>query len=214
MEETPPAHAPQRREMPAAPRPGPVLVLNASMEPLSVVAARRAIVLVIADKAEVIHTNGARFRSERLELRAPTVVRLQRYVHVPRRTQAGLSRRAVFLRDRNRCQYCGKTAEDVDHVVPRSRGGGHTWENVVAACRRCNSSKQDRTPAEAGLRLARPPSAPPPAFWLLVRAGGVEADWRPYLAPYLGRRWGDILDDVAVPAHGAASLLGAEAVAS
>jgi 5-methylcytosine-specific restriction endonuclease McrA len=194
VEETPPAPAGEAPRT-AAQRAGPVLVLNASMEPLSVVAPRRAVVLVITEKAEIVHENGAWFRSEHLRFRAPTVVRLSRYVHVPRRTHAGLSRRAVFLRDRNRCQYCGSVAEDVDHVLPKSRGGPHSWENVVAACRRCNATKQDRTPREAGLRLARPPSAPPPAFWLLVRAGGVEADWRPYLAPYLGRRWGDVLYD-------------------
>lgn len=173
--------------------PHPVLVLNASMEPLSVVAARRAIVLLLASKAEAIHEDGAWFRSERLALRSPTVVRLTRYVSVPRRTRSGLSRRAVFLRDGGRCQYCGVDAEDVDHVVPRSRGGEHVWENVVAACRSCNASKEDRTPREAGLRLARPPKAPPPAFWLVVRAGRVDQHWHPYLRPYLGSRWSEVL---------------------
>ncbi|MDP9023717.1 MAG: HNH endonuclease [Actinomycetota bacterium] len=159
------------------------------MEPLAVVSARRAVVLVLTSKAEVVHEDGAWFRSERLALRAPTVVRLTRYVHVPRRAHAGLSRRAVFLRDGGRCQYCHAPAEDVDHVVPRSRGGEHRWENVVAACRRCNATKQDRTPAEAGLELAVAPKAPPPAFWLVVRAGRLGHDWRPYLQPYLGARW-------------------------
>ncbi|MGH3440701.1 MAG: HNH endonuclease [Nitriliruptorales bacterium] len=182
------------------PRPGPVLVLNASMEPLAVVAARRAVVLVLTSKAEVIHADGAWFRSERVALRSPTVVRLVQYVRVPRRRQAGLSRRAVFLRDRGRCQYCGDAAEDVDHVLPRSRGGEHTWDNVVAACRGCNASKQDRTPREAGLKLATAPAAPPPTFWLLVRAGRVGENWRPYLQPYLGRRWGDVLDHVTASA--------------
>lgn len=191
MEDVPPAHG-VGTQVPA----GPVLVLNASMEPLSVVPPRRAIVLILTSKAVAIHSDGAWFRSEHLALRAPTVVRLMRYVDVPRRTRSGLSRRAVFLRDGERCQYCGSPAEDVDHVVPRSRGGEHRWENVVAACRRCNARKQDRTPREAGLRLARRPSAPPPAFWLLVRAGGTDADWRPYLRPYLGERWSGVLERV------------------
>ena len=163
------------------------------MEPLAVVTARRAVVLVLSSKAEVIHEDGAWFRSEHLSLRAPTVVRLNRYVKVPRRTHAGLSRRAVFLRDGWRCQYCAAPAEDVDHVLPKSRGGPHRWENVVAACRRCNAQKQDRTPQEAGLKLARKPTAPPPAFWLIVRAGRVGEDWRTYLEPHLGRRWAGVL---------------------
>lgn len=180
-----------------APRPTislPVLVLNASMEPLSIVPTRRAVVLTLAQKAEVMHEDGRWLRSESLRLRAPTVVRLQRQVRVPVRRRAGLSRRAVLLRDGQRCQYCGGTAEDVDHVVPRSRGGAHAWENVVAACRRCNSHKQDRTPREAGLRLAREPAAPPSAFWLLARVGELDEAWRGYLAPYLGARWTPVLD--------------------
>lgn len=175
------------------PPPGPTLVLNASMEPLSVVSARRAIVLILTEKAESIHQDGAWFRSEHLALRSPTVVRLNRYVNVPRRVRAGLSRRAVFLRDGGRCQYCDARAEDLDHVLPRSRGGRHRWENVVAACRGCNAKKQDRTPGEAGLTLASKPTAPPAAFWLVVRAGEVGDDWQPYLRPFLGRHWSQAL---------------------
>lgn len=175
-------------------RPRPALVLNASMEPLSVVSARRAVVLVLADKVEAVHHDGVVFRSESLAMRAPSVVRLQRQVHIRQRPRAGLSRRAVMLRDRYRCQYCGRPAEDVDHVLPRSRGGPHTWENVVAACRTCNARKQDHTPAEAGLRLAARPKAPPAVFWLVVRARSVDTDWKPYLAPYLGSGWSGVLD--------------------
>ena len=180
-----------------APRPTvnlPVLVLNASMEPLSIVPTRRAVVLTLTEKAEVVHEDGRWLRSESLRLRAPTVVRLQRQVRVPVRRRAGLSRRAVLLRDGQRCQYCGGAAEDVDHVIPRSRGGPHAWENVVAACRRCNSRKQARTPREAGLRLARRPGAPPPAFWLLAGVGELDDAWRGYLTPYLGVRWAPVLD--------------------
>ncbi|HEX9890179.1 MAG TPA: HNH endonuclease [Nitriliruptorales bacterium] len=171
-----------------------MLVLNASMEPLAVVDARRAIVLAIGGKADIVHENGVAFRSPSVTIQAPTVLRLHRQVRVPRRGRAGLSRRAVFLRDGHRCQYCGRPAEDVDHVVPRSRGGEHAWENVVASCRRCNGHKQDRTPTEAGFELSGVPRVPPPAFWLLVRAGRVSHDWRPYLAPYLGDRWIATLD--------------------
>lgn len=165
--------------------PGKVLVLNATMEPLCVVPARRAVVLVLSDKADVVHANGHLFRSERLQLVAPSVVRLRRYVHVPYRRRAALSRRGVFIRDHHTCQYCGASAENVDHVVPRSRGGAHEWENVVAACRRCNTRKKDQTPAEAHMTLLRLPFAPRAAFWLIVAVGTVDPDWHAYLGDTL-----------------------------
>ena len=162
-------------------RPGKALVLNATMEPLCVVPARRAVVLVLSSKADVVATNGHRFRSADLDLAAPSVVRLRSYVRVPYRRRAALSRRGVFIRDGHVCQYCGRTAENVDHVIPRSRGGGHEWENVVAACRRCNSRKRDHTPEEAAMILRRQPYAPRAAFWLVVAVGGVRDDWAVYL---------------------------------
>lgn len=162
-------------------KPGKALVLNATMEPLCVVPARRAVVLVLSDKADVIQTNGHRFRSEALDLAAPSIVRLRTFVRVPYRRRAALSRRGVFIRDEHTCQYCGRGAENVDHVIPRSRGGAHEWENVVAACRRCNSRKKDFTPVEAAMALRRQPYAPRAAFWLVVAVGGVRDDWTEYL---------------------------------
>jgi 5-methylcytosine-specific restriction endonuclease McrA len=158
------------------------LVLNASMEPLCVVSTRRAVVLVLSDKADLLHAGAGQFRAERTALPAPSVVRLRRYVHVPYRRRAALSRRGVFIRDEGRCQYCGRPAENVDHVVPRSRGGLHVWENVVAACQRCNAHKRDHTPDEAGMTPARRPYAPRAAFWLVVAVGTVDPVWRPYIA--------------------------------
>ena len=121
---------------------------------------RRALVLALKGKAEVLHTNGHMFRSETIEMAAPSVVRLNYFVKVPYRARASLSRRAVLVRDNFRCQYCGRAAENVDHVIPRSRGGRHTWDNVVAACRPCNSRKENRSPAEVGLRLRQTPKPP------------------------------------------------------
>ena len=169
-----------------APRPvaqqhSHTLVLNASMEPLCVVPARRAVVLMLSYKADLLHAGEGVFRAERTALPAPSVVRLRRYVHVPYRRRAALSRRGVFLRDGGSCQYCGRTAENVDHVVPRSRGGPHVWENVVAACQRCNAQKKDRTPDEAGMTLTRRPYAPRAAFWLVVAVGTVDPLWHPYI---------------------------------
>jgi 5-methylcytosine-specific restriction endonuclease McrA len=161
------------------------LVLNASMEPLCVVPTRRAVVLVLSSKADLLHACDGQFRAERMALPAPSVVRLRRYVHVPYRRRAALSRRGVFVRDDGTCQYCGRTAENVDHVVPRSRGGPHVWENVVAACERCNAHKKDRTPDEAGMMLSRRPFAPRAAFWLVVAVGTVDPRWAPYIQDVL-----------------------------
>jgi 5-methylcytosine-specific restriction endonuclease McrA len=158
---------------------GRALVLNATDVPLGVVAARRAVVLVLKEKAEVVSTDGMIFHSESFAIEAPSVVRLHRFVKVPFRARAPLTRRAVFARDEWRCQYCGASAENLDHVLPRSRGGEHAWENVVAACRRCNAKKENRLPDEAGLRLARRPFAPADGFRLTL--GRLEPGWEPYL---------------------------------
>ncbi len=178
---TPPGGGPATAVSPEATAVPKALVLNATMEPLSVVSARRALVLVLAEKVDVLHANGHRYRSAKLDLPAPSVLRLRRYVHVPYRPRAALTRRGVFLRDGGACQYCGRSAENVDHIVPRSRGGDHTWENVVASCRRCNSRKEARTPEEAGMRLRRQPAAPRAAFWLVASVGALAPEWEDYL---------------------------------
>jgi len=144
-----------------------------------VVAARRAVVLVLKEKAEIVHSNGVVFRSERVQVPAPSVVRLRYFVHVPYRASVALTRRAVFARDGHVCQYCGLPAENVDHVVPKSKGGQHTWDNVVAACRRCNSKKENRLPGEAGLTLRTRPFAPRDGLRLSL--GRVEPEWEQYL---------------------------------
>ena len=158
------------------------LVLNASFEPLSVVPSRRAACLVLDDKAEVVEHDGTLLRSESLSVPNPLVIRLLYMVKVPYHRRTALSRRAVFARDDHRCQYCGATADSIDHIMPRSRGGLHVWENVAAACRRCNLDKRDRTPDEAGMRLARSPHTPRELAWVSVAVGSVPEAWKPYLA--------------------------------
>ena len=160
---------------------GRSLVLNATYQPLCVVPVRRAIVLALKGKAEVVHTNGMVFHSERLTLSSPSVVRLNYFVKVPYRARASLSRRAVLVRDNFECQYCGGRAENVDHVVPKSRGGGHTWDNVVAACRPCNARKENRDAAEVGLRLRHQPREPHESVWIVVAVDNVDPDWEQYL---------------------------------
>jgi 5-methylcytosine-specific restriction endonuclease McrA len=160
------------------------LVLNATFEPLGLVSTRRALLLVLATKAEMVHETGHHFRSERAAFPEPSVVRLSRYVRVPHDRTVAVNRRTVFARDSHRCQYCGSAAESIDHVLPRSRGGTHAWDNVVAACRRCNTRKEDRLPHEVGLVLRTQPSAPRQRVWLLAMSGGTRDEW----APYLGER--------------------------
>jgi 5-methylcytosine-specific restriction endonuclease McrA len=169
---------------------GRALVLNASFEPLSVVASRRALVLVLADKAELLHGTGHDLHSARAKFPEPSIVRLVNYVRVPHQARVAVTRRSVFVRDGHRCQYCGAQAENIDHVVPRSRGGTHSWDNVVACCRRCNSRKEDRLLDEAGFRLARPPRAPRSHLWLLAASGEVRDEWAPYVEPVLGHAVG------------------------
>ena len=142
---------------------------------------RRALVLALKGKAEVVHANGHVYRSESLEIAAPSVVRLNYFVKVPYRARASLSRRAVLVRDNFECQYCGRPAENVDHVVPKSRGGSHTWDNVVAACRPCNSRKENRNAADVGMRLRGAPSPPHASVWIAVAVDRLDPVWEPYL---------------------------------
>lgn len=157
------------------------LVLNASYEPLSVVSSRRATCLVLAEKAEMLEDDGTVLHSERQTVACPSVIRLRYMVKVPYVRRTALSRRAIFARDDHRCQYCGARADSIDHVMPRSRGGPHTWENVAAACRPCNLGKRDRTPEEAGMKLAKPCRAPRQSAWVVVAVSGIPDSWRQYL---------------------------------
>jgi 5-methylcytosine-specific restriction endonuclease McrA len=164
------------------PAPGAqALVLNASYEPLCVVSGRRAVVLLLTDKAVAVAPGDQVLHSERTDVTVPSVVRLTRFVRVPYRATVPLTRKAVFARDGGRCVYCQAAATSLDHVIPRSRGGPHSWENVVSACSRCNHVKADRGIAELGWRLGRVPVAPSGAAWRIVGSKRVDPRWRPYL---------------------------------
>src|SRR5229473_5560301 len=161
-----------------------VLVLNLDFQPLNVCNVRRAVVLLSKQKATVIEQNGHVVTSERLNLQSPSVIRLVYHVKRPRPV-VKLTRKEVLQRDDHACQYCGKRGNDltIDHVTPRHRGGQHTWENVVAACKGCNHRKGGRTLQEARLTLARqpfrPPSTPSYLFSSYIRAG--ERKWFKFL---------------------------------
>jgi 5-methylcytosine-specific restriction endonuclease McrA len=158
------------------------LVLNATYEPLCVVPIRRAAVLVLTDKAVPVEEGDGLLRSERLNMHVPTIVRLTRYVKVPYRGPVALTRRAIFARDAGQCVYCGGTASTVDHVLPRSRGGRHVWDNVVAACDKCNHVKADRTLAELGWRLHRSPKAPAGSWWRVLGHRTPDPTWLDWFA--------------------------------
>jgi 5-methylcytosine-specific restriction endonuclease McrA len=162
-------------------QPSQALVLNASYEPLCVVSGRRAVVLLLTDKAVPVADGDVVLHSERAEVTVPAVVRLTRFVRVPFRGTVPLTRKAVFARDGGRCVYCDAAATSLDHVIPKSRGGAHTWDNVVSACARCNHVKADRGIAELGWRLGRAPVAPTGAAWRIVGAKRVDPRWRPFL---------------------------------
>jgi 5-methylcytosine-specific restriction endonuclease McrA len=146
-----------------------------------VVSSRRAIVLVLAQKAVSVDASADLVHAESVTVPVPVVARLNRYVRVPYPAQVPLSRRAVFTRDGQTCVYCGSSATSIDHVVPRSRGGTHTWDNVVAACRRCNHTKADRSLAEMGWKLPHPPDIPSGAAWRLLGHRSVDPRWREWL---------------------------------
>jgi len=162
---------------------GRVLVLNSSYEPLNVCTVRRAVVLVLKEKAEMLETGSRHLRSESTTIPHPVVIRLVTYVRVPRDSaRRRITRRAVFARDSWTCQYCGRTSHlTVDHVMPRSRGGLSVWENIVTSCAPCNRRKGNRTPVEVDMHPRRKPKAPGPTIFIRVAAPVVPAAWQQYL---------------------------------
>jgi len=162
----------------------PVLVLNYSYEPLNICQVRRAVVLLYRGKAEMLENGSGFIHSANYIFPVPSVIRLAYMIKRPR-PERKLTRFEVFNRDRYRCQYCGKETRQLtlDHVVPRYRGGEHTWENVVSACIPCNRHKAGKTPKEAGMKLTRPPSPPRGniLFYIPYYYLQTQREWQKYL---------------------------------
>lgn len=161
-----------------------VLLLNSTYEPLTALTVRRAIVMVLCGKADVVHEDPAapEVCSASRVIVVPTVIRLRTYVRVPYRARVPMTRAALMHRDRFRCAYCGSKADTVDHVVPRSRGGEHSWENCVAACAGCNHRKADRLLTELGWTLRAVPLPPKGQHWrLLSTVKELDPAWVRYL---------------------------------
>jgi len=162
---------------------GRVLVLNATYEPINVCTVRRAAVLLLKQKAEIVERASWELRSEHTLMPRPVVIRLVHYVNVPRNAERRrITRRAVFARDGWACQYCGsRSSLTVDHVIPRSKGGDSSWENIVASCAPCNRRKGDRLPAQADMHPRKAPRAPHPHVFIAVAAPRIPHAWRAWL---------------------------------
>lgn len=161
-----------------------VLLLNATYEPLTAVSLRRAIVLVLRERADVVHAddNGLLVHSADLSVPVPSVIRLRSFVKVPYRAVIPMTRAALMHRDRFRCGYCAAKATTIDHVVPRSRGGAHSWDNCVACCASCNHRKADHLLSELGWKLRTTPSAPKGRHWrLLATIKDIDPVWTQYI---------------------------------
>ena len=162
-----------------------VLVLNATYEPLNIVSLRRAVILLLKDKAEILEATDRLIRSASLSLPVPSVIRLVYYVRVPRRLNIPLTRRTVMIRDNYTCQYCGaqpsRSSLTIDHVVPKVRGGSTGWDNVVCACKDCNLRKGANTPKEANMYLRSTPGRPRYLAMVVLYRAPVHQTWTKYI---------------------------------
>ena len=160
-----------------------VLVLNFTYEALNIVNVRRAVRLLFAGKAEVLHAGVAVLRAEKVAFPLPYVIRMLYYIG-KRRRKVALTKKNVLLRDRYVCAYCGERGETVDHVRPRTAGGPSTWENLVCACTRCNGRKRDRSPEQAQMKLRVKPREPQYIPFVVVRRHTAANECGKYLGLY------------------------------
>ena len=162
-----------------------VLLLNATYEPLNVVSVRRAIVLLLKEKAEILEAAEQRIHAAEFSIPKPLVIRLVYYVRVPRTLKIPLTRRTLMVRDNYSCQYCGaqlsRSEMTMDHVVPKVRGGETTWDNVVCACKACNARKGAKSLKEANMQLRKKPARPEYVAVVLLSRSSTEDVWDKYL---------------------------------
>ncbi len=162
---------------------GKVLVLNQSYEPISICSPKKAIILIYLMKAEMVaERKNKRIRSVSNSYPFPSIIKLLTYIKIPFKS-VELSRKNIIKRDGNRCQYCNKKSVEItiDHIIPKSRGGMDTWENLTAACVRCNNRKGNRTPEEADMPLLTKPRKPNHIIFLKQHIGVLEEAWKPFL---------------------------------
>ncbi|HTJ25943.1 MAG TPA: HNH endonuclease [Candidatus Limnocylindria bacterium] len=163
-----------------------VLVLNFTYEALNITSFQRAVKLIFSGKAEIVHRRETILKSTSYEMRLPSIIRMLYYIKRPMQKVA-LTKKNVLLRDDYTCQYCGLKGErmmTVDHVLPRSKGGPSTWENLVCACMRCNNRKNNRIPEHANMHLKRRPKAPKYIPWIRVKRNTLPGEWHQFLFLY------------------------------
>lgn len=159
-----------------------VLLLNASYEILTVIPLKRAVALVLAEKADILEEGDEPLRSERFSMPRPAVIKLRTFVKIPFSARVALNRKNLSLRDNGLCGYCGRRGSTIDHIIPRSRGGQHRWENVVLACSPCNQKKGASFLADLGWKLLVTPGVPERRTHMIVGIAEVEESWTPWLA--------------------------------
>ena len=158
------------------------LILNSTYQPLSVVSYNRAISLLINKKINSINDSEIIFKSENERIALPNVALLNYFVNAPYSRRVALNKENIFIRDFYTCQYCGDQAESVDHIIPKSKGGEHIWDNVVACCKKCNLIKADKDLTDTRLKLKRNPQQPVGAFWIKTIVGSnPDPSWEEYL---------------------------------
>lgn len=160
-----------------------VLVLNQNYEPLNVCNTRRAVVLIDGGKAEVVEHGLGELRAPNRVVRRPSVIRMVYLIKRPR-PKVRLTRREIFIRDRFTCQYCGLKARDLtlDHVIPRHRGGRHTWDNLVSACRSCNHRKGGKLLEETRFTLSQHPFEPKAnSYYLFGQYLDANLEWSKFI---------------------------------
>lgn len=157
-----------------------ILVLNADYMPLTIMPLKRAFRLVYKGKAEVVTTKGDTIKTDKKAYERPSVIRLTKYVYFPYK-RVTLSRYNIYRRDEYKCAYCGsKDSLTLDHVQPKSKGGPNSWTNLITCCMRCNITKGDRTPEEAGMTLSHKPFTPSYLFFI-NKMHKMHEDWKPYI---------------------------------
>jgi len=157
------------------------LILNATYQPLSIASAKRSVSLLLSNKINVIKNSNFEIRSESSTITIPKVAALNYYVKAPYARRVALNRENIFIRDKYICQYCGNQAESIDHIIPKSKGGEDSWENLIIACSPCNSRKGNRSLIETKMKLMKVPKKPNRFMYFNQYINQKNQGWKEYL---------------------------------